>query len=316
MISRILLIGKNGQVGSELVRSLPSIGHVTAVGRDELDLSDRDDIRRTILEVRPSVIVNAAAYTAVDRAEKEEAIAHAVNAEAPGVIAEEAKKIGAVVVHYSTDYVFDGTGRVPYHENDPTNPLSAYGRTKLAGEEAIRAVGASHFIFRTAWVYATSGKNFLLTIVRLAAEREELWIVNDQFGAPTWSRDIAAATARVLEHTLALPNSADSIATGDSGGTYHLTSAGQTTWHEFAVAILDDCSRIPADTPWLTAASGGRPLVARRIAPITTQDYPTPARRPAFSVLSNERFARSFGFALPDWRSQLSQAVSPGSSGG
>lgn len=309
MIPSILLIGKNGQVGSELAHLLPSIGSLTAVGHQELDLLNPNDIRRTIQEVRPSVIVNAAAYTAVDRAEKEEAIAHAVNAEAPGVLAEEAKKIGAVVIHYSTDYVFDGAGRAPYREDDPTNPLGAYGRTKLAGEEAIRAVGPSHLIFRTAWVYATSGKNFVLAILRLAAERQELRIVDDQVGTPTWSRDIAAATTRVLERAMPPPNYADSSALRELGGTYHLTAAGQTTWHEFAVAILDESSRISPDTPWLAAATGGRPLIAKRILAITTRDYPTPARRPGYSVLSNERFARSFGFSIPDWRSQLSQAV-------
>jgi dTDP-4-dehydrorhamnose reductase len=305
MTPRILLTGRNGQVGSELAQLLPRLGEVTALGRQELDLLNIHDIRRAVQHARPSLIVNAAAYTTVDRAEKEEALAHAINADAPAVIAEEAKKIGAVVVHYSTDYVFDGTKHTPYTEDDPTNPMSAYGRTKLAGEEAIRATGIPHLIFRTAWVYATSGKNFLLTILRLATEREELRIVSDQFGAPTSSREIAQATTRVL---VDLPRKNGS-SLPEITGTYNLTASGETTWHEFATTIIEDCSQLPRDTPWFAAATSNRPLIAKRIIPITTADYPTPARRPAYSVLSNVRFAATFGFTLPAWRTQLTSAV-------
>jgi dTDP-4-dehydrorhamnose reductase len=305
MTPRILLTGRNGQVGSELAQLLPRLGEVTALGRQELDLLNIHDIRRAVQHARPSLIVNAAAYTTVDRAEKEEALAHAINADAPAVIAEEAKKIGAVVIHYSTDYVFDGTKHTPYTEDDPTNPISAYGRTKLAGEEAIRATGIPHLIFRTAWVYATSGKNFLLTILRLATEREELRIVSDQFGAPTSSREIAQATTRVL---VDLPRKSGS-SLPEITGTYNLTASGETTWHEFATTIIEDCSQLPRDTPWFAAATSNRPLIAKRIIPITTADYPTPARRPAYSVLSNVRFAATFGFTLPTWRTQLTSAV-------
>lgn len=313
MTPRILLIGKNGQVGSELAHllqeSFSQTSKLVALGRQELDLSRPADIRRAIHEARPWLIVNAAAYTAVDKAEKEEALAQVINADAPAVIAEEAKKIDALLVQYSTDYVFDGTKRTPYVEADATNPLSAYSRTKLAGEEAIRASGASHLIFRTAWVYATSGKNFLLTVLRLAAEREELRIINDQFGAPTWSREIAAATVHVLQDAAASSGGDGVAAFAERSGTYHLTAAGETTWYQFAISILDECSRLSPTTSWFATATGNRPLIAKRIVPMTTQDYPTAARRPAYSVLSNDRFARTFGFSLPDWRTQLSRAV-------
>jgi dTDP-4-dehydrorhamnose reductase len=348
MTPRILLMGKKGQVGSELVPLLEPLSELTAVGRDEVDLAKPDEIRRVIAHSRPHLIVNAAAYTAVDQAEKEEPLARAINAAAPAVMAEEAKKRGALVIHYSTDYVFDGAKRSPYVETDPTNPLNAYGRTKLAGEEAIGASGAAHLILRTAWVYATSGKNFLLTILRLATTREELRIVNDQFGAPTSARAIAQATAQILRGcgagvspaiwrpeggsaglqpreksvdengALALDpgrvQNPDALALLANGaGTYHLTAAGQTTWYEFAVAIVNECSRIghgapPSAAPeWFAAATAGRPLITTRIVPITTEDYPLPARRPAYSVLSNARFATTFGFALPEWRSQLAR---------
>lgn len=310
MKPRILLLGKNGQVGSDLARLLPRTYDVVALGRQELDLSRPDQIRDAVRQARPSLILNAAAYTAVDQAEKEESLAHAVNAEAPAVLAEEAKKIGALLIHYSTDYVFDGTKQTPYTEEDLTNPLSAYGRTKLAGEDAIRTSGALHLIFRTAWAYATTGKNFLLTILRLATEREELRIVNDQFGAPTWSYEIASATARVITNALDSAGPDLNVALAPHSGTYHMTAAGGTTWHEFAVAILDACSRLSPQTSWFAAATHGRPLLAKRVIPIATQDYPTPARRPAYSILSNERFARAFGFSLEDWRRQLAAALS------
>ncbi len=307
MTPRILLTGKNGQVGYDLHGLLPRVGEVVALDRRHLDLSQPDEIRRVIREIRPNLIVNAAAYTAVDPAEKEESLAKAINARAPAIIAEEAKRIGAAVVHYSTDYVFDGTKNSPYRETDRTNPLNAYGRTKLAGEQAIRDSGADHFIFRTAWVYSTRGKNFLLTILRLATERNELRIVNDQLGAPTWSREIASATVQVLQRILE-PTEKPS-AWAELSGTYHMTAAGETTWFEFVKAILDEAkTQVDAPSSWFLTATGGKPLVARKIVPITTSDYPTPARRPSYSVLSNSRLAQSFGIELADWRSQLHRA--------
>jgi dTDP-4-dehydrorhamnose reductase len=299
----ILLTGKNGQVGGELLKLLPRLGEVVAVDRGQMDLSKPNDICRTIRDVRPEIIVNAAAYTTVDRAETDEASARAINAEAPGVMAEEAKKIRAALVHYSTDYVFDGLKKTPYEETDLTNPINIYGKTKLAGEEAIRGVGIPHLIFRTAWIYGTRGRNFMLTILRLATEREELRIVHDQVGAPTCSQGIASATTRILAKVIKRSN-AESWLTGISG-TYHMTAAGETTWHEFATAILAEASRIPQNIPWLAAATGGRPLITRRIIPITTEEYPTPAVRPPYSILSNSSLARTFDVKLENWRTQL-----------
>ena len=228
--------------------------------------------------------------------------ARTVNAEAPGILAEEAKTLGALLVHYSTDYVFDGSKGSPYEESDPPGPISAYGRTKLAGERAIQATGAAHLIFRTEWVYATRSRNFLLTILRLATQREELRIVDDQLGAPTWSRMIAAATARILErHT---PSDL-----AERSGIYHLTAAGETTWYGFARAILEECADPARLGPWFAEATGGRPLIARHIVPIATSDYPTPARRPPYSLLSNDKLRRTFAIELPDWRTQLHWAM-------
>ena len=306
MKPKILLTGRNGQVGHELEKLLPLIGEVFSFDREKLDLAKPADLRWTIGEIRPQIIVNAAAYTAVDRAESEEAAARAINAEAPAVMAEEAKQIGALLVHYSTDYVFDGTKHSPYEEDDPPNPLGVYGKTKLEGERAIRETGAQHLIFRTAWVYATRGRNFLLTILRLASEREELQIVRDQIGAPTWCREIARATASILADVVSkgsTPESARGIE-----GTYHMTAAGTGSWYDFTRAILDEAGRATADVPWLTAAMKGRPLVAKRVLPINTDQYPTPARRPAYSVLSNSRLTRTFGVELADWREQLHSA--------
>jgi dTDP-4-dehydrorhamnose reductase len=303
MKSRILLTGKNGQIGSELLRLLPRIGEVIAPDRHELDLLDADNIRRAVRNIQPQLIVNAAAYTKVDAAESDEANAHTVNAIAPGVFAEEAKKFGAAVVHYSTDYVFDGAKGAPYEELDPADPISVYGKTKFAGEQAIRRTGVPHLIFRTAWVYATRGRNFLLTILRLATEMEELRIVRDQIGAPTWSLDIAAATVKILAQLIER-NSATS-AFAEVSGTYHLTAAGQTTWYDFARAIIEEAFHTPRSIPWLAAATGGRPLVTRHIIPITAQEYPAAAARPAYSILSNSRLIQTFGVALPDWLTQM-----------
>jgi dTDP-4-dehydrorhamnose reductase len=283
-MTRILLTGKNGQAGWELQRTLATLGEVIALDRHGLDLANPDSIRRVVRERKPNLIVNAAAYTAVDKAEEESDLAMAINGMAPGILAEEAKELGAAVIHYSTDYVFDGNKNGPYTEDDAPNPLNVYGKTKLAGEQAIQAVGAPHLIFRTSWVYGTRGKNFLLTILRLAKERDELRIVNDQIGAPTWSRMIAEATAQVIAQ-LALPKGKG---WGDGiSGIYHLTAAGQTSWFGFAKAILNYIPGSAAHAP--------------RLTPITTQEYPTPAQRPKNSVLSNVRLRQKFGLESPLW---------------
>jgi len=305
MKRKILLTGKTGQVGSELFRLLPRLGEVVAPARHELDLLDTNSIRRAVREIRPEFIVNAAAYTAVDAAESQEADAHAINANAPAVFAEEAKKIGAEVVHYSTDYVFDGLKRTPYEETDITAPISVYGKTKLAGEQAIILSGVPHLIFRTAWVYARQGRNFLLTILRLATEKKELRIVRDQFGAPTWSQEIAVATVKILAQITNRSSTASPVP--QVSGIYHLTAGGETTWYDFACAILEEAACISPEIPWFAEATKRRPIIANRILPITTAEYPTPASRPACSVLSNSRLNQTFGFHLPDWRTQLAE---------
>ena len=299
----ILLIGTNGQVGRELNGMLPRIGEVTALDRQRLDLTQPEEIRRAIRAFHPAFIVNAAAYTAVDKAESEESVARAINTEAPAVMAEEAKKIGASLIHYSTDYVFDGTKTTPYDEDDPTNPRNVYGRTKLEGERAIEASDAAHLIFRTAWVYATEGRNFLLTILRLATQREEIKIVRDQIGAPTLNSEIARATTSVLAQISGTEGGPRSLP--DVSGIYHMTAGGETSWYDFTNAILEEAAKTTAAAPWFAAATSSLPLIARRVVPITTDEYPTPARRPAYSVLSNARLNRVFSLQLPDWRKQL-----------
>jgi dTDP-4-dehydrorhamnose reductase len=309
----ILLTGRTGQVGSELFRLLPEIGEVLAPDRHELDLLNPDSIRRAVREIRPELIVNAAAYTAVDAAETQEAEAHAINASAPGVLTAEAKKIGAAVVHYSTDYVFDGSKRTPYEEGDSAAPINVYGKTKHAGEQAVRDAGVPHLIFRTAWVYSTGGRNFLRTILRLATEKDELRVVRDQFGAPTWSRDIAEATVKILAQLTSQDSSPANSISGVSG-IYHLTAAGETTWYDFARAILEEAPHLSPTVEWFKEATRDRPLITKQIIPITTADYPTPAARPAFSVLSNSRLIRTFGIELPHWRVQLGLVFEPESS--
>ena len=299
----ILLTGKSGQVGAELLRLLPQLGEVVALGHDQLDLSNPTDICRTIREVRPQLIINAAAYTAVDQAETDEMTARAVNGEAPGLIAHEAKKIGAALIHYSTDYVFDGAKRIPYDEADSPNPMSVYGKTKFAGEEAIRASGVPHLIFRTAWVYATRGRNFLLTILRLATERKEIRIVSDQVGAPTCASEVAAATSRILTGISEKNNGW--FVFSEVSGTYHMSAAGQTTWHDFDKTILERAGATSHDLVWLAAATRGRPLIAQRVIPISTEEFGSPTQRPAYSILSNARLFQTFGVALPDWHTQL-----------
>lgn len=280
----ILLTGVTGQVGASLRPLLERFGPVVAPARAELDLADPAAIRRMMHLVGPALIINAGAHTAVDKSESETDLAMAINGTAPGVLAEEAKKLAAPLVHYSTDYVFDGAKPRGYVESDRVDPLNAYGRTKLAGERAIAAVGGAYLIFRTSWVYGLTGRNFLLTIRRLAAERPELRIVDDQTGSPTWSQAIAEGTVRVLEQRWG-GTRAD---LDGASGLYHMTAAGSTTWCRFARAILKETGK--ADV---------------KVKPIGTIDYPTPATRPARSVLNNGKFRRAFGFALPGWRDQL-----------
>jgi dTDP-4-dehydrorhamnose reductase len=305
----ILLTGKTGQIGAELQRSLSQLGHVFAPDRGELDLSNADSVRFLLRETRPHLIVNAAAYTAVDSAENDESSAHALNTQAPALLAEEAKRLDALLVHYSTDYVFDGLKQTPYSESDPTNPLNVYGKSKLGGEEAIRATGGAHLIFRTSWVYANRGRNFLLSILRLATEREELRIVRDQIGAPTCAPDIATATGRILTE-MYRQNEGRGFASS-LGGTYHMTAAGQTTWYDFAGTILEKAHRLSTDVEWFAAATRGRSVIAKRIVPISTEEFRSPARRPNYSVLSNSLLSQTFGVTLPDWTTQLERCLAP-----
>ncbi|HNQ04102.1 MAG TPA: dTDP-4-dehydrorhamnose reductase [Thiobacillaceae bacterium] len=284
--TRILLTGANGQVGWELHRTLATLGQVVAMDSRAMDLADPDAIRRALAEVRPRLIVNPAAYTAVDQAEREPDLARKVNAEAPGILAEAAAKSGALLVHYSTDYVFGGGGISPWKENDPTAPVNVYGATKLAGEQAIIASGCHHLIFRTSWVYGARGTNFLLTMRRLVRERPELKIVDDQVGAPTWCRGLAEATAQVLAQLASPLRGADRP---EPWGVYHMTNAGETSWYGFAQAILD----------WEGLAA------PPRLLPIPSTDYPTPAHRPLNSRLDNGKLARVFGLRLPPWRDAL-----------
>ena len=309
MKPRILLLGRNGQVGTNLSSVLPYLGELAAPNRQELDLTRPDDIRRTIQKIRPQWIINAAAYTAVDQAEEDEATARAVNELAPAVIAEEAKKIGAALVHYSTDYVFDGAKKSPYEESDTRNPINVYGKTKLGGELAIQASGALHLIFRTEWIYATQGRNFLLTILRLATEKQELRIVADQIGSPTTSRDIAAATLKVISKVANREDGIRSLAA--NGGVYHMAAEGETSWYEFAKAILDEASDATHTLPWLNAATKGAPFLTESLLPITTAEYPTAARRPAYSVLSTALLHDRFEVRLPPWRAQLQSLFVP-----
>ncbi len=268
----ILLTGKTGQLGSELNRLLPKLGEVIAPERNALDLREPEKICQVMRNANPQLVINAAAYTAVDTAETDEANAFAVNAEAPRLLALEAKKIGAMLVHFSTDYVFDGSAKAPYEETDPTNPINVYGKSKL---------------------------------LRLATEREELKIVRDQIGAPTCAVDIAAATAKVLTNVYGRND--DRCAFSKVSGTYHMTAAGETTWYDFTKAILEEARRGPQNLPWLASATKGRPLIARHVVPISTEEFRSPTRRPAYSVLSNARLKQVFGVTLPDWRTQLHQ---------
>lgn len=285
---KILLTGVTGQVGWELQRSLMTLGKVIPVSRKHMDLTQPNSIRHIIQEVKPDLIVNPAAYTAVDKAESEPKLAMAINGIAPGVMAEEVKRLGAAMIHYSTDYVFDGTNTTPYTELDKPNPQNIYGKTKLAGEEAIAAVGVPHIILRTSWVYGLRGKNFLLTMQKLAQEREEIKVVNDQIGAPTWSRAIAEITSQILSQ--AQQNVSSFLAS--KGGLYHLTSSGKTTWYGFAQEIFaHDIQH--------------KQRKLHRLIAITSNEYPTAASRPAYSLLNTQKLSNNFGLVLPDWQHTL-----------
>ncbi len=287
-MTRILVTGKNGQVGWELQRSLQCLGEVIAADRALFDLAQPETLTAKLDEIAPDVIVNAAAYTAVDKAESEEALATRVNGEAPGVIAAWAARRGALMLHYSTDYVFDGSGSSPWKPSDPPAPLSAYGRSKLAGELAISAAGGDYLVLRTSWVYAARGRNFLLTILRLAEERDELRVVDDQWGAPTSARLIADVTAQVIARAVV-----ERRAASFRSQIAHLTASGATTWHAFAAAIL------------AAAKQAGRPVKTKSLAAIPSNAYPTPARRPHNSRLECTGLAQRFGITLPVWRAGL-----------
>ena len=278
---RILLTGGNGQVGWELRRCLPSIGEVAAFDHASLDLADPDQIIARVREVKPGLIVNAAAYTDVDRAESEPDLAMEINGNAPGILAEEARRLGALLIHYSTDYVFDGTKLAPYLETDPPNPISAYGKSKLAGERAIQAGDCRHLILRTSWVYGMRGKNFLLTLLRLARGRPEVRVVDDQIGAPTWCRDVAVATARLARDATAQ----------EISSLFHLTALGSTSWCGFAEEII--------------RLNG----IDASVKPIRTTEYPTPAKRPANSLLSGAAISARWNLTLQQWQTSLATCL-------
>lgn len=284
---KILLLGSQGQIGWELERSLSTLGKVLAFDRTSLNLTDFNKLRTVIRDIAPHVIVNGAGYTAVDKAEKEPELAMAINAEAPTILAEEAKSLNAIFIHYSTDYVFDGEHTHPYRENDATRPLNVYGSSKLAGEKGIQSIGGNYFIFRTSWIYAARGKNFFLTMLKLAQEKPELRIVNDQIGAPTWSRLVAEATSQVLAFCLEKENSSV------PWGIYHMTAKEETTWYGFAMAIFNRYQEQNAD------------FKIPQIVGIPTCDYPVPATRPRFSVLSNQKLSDTFDISLPSWEKGL-----------
>jgi dTDP-4-dehydrorhamnose reductase len=290
----ILLFGKGGQVGWELQRSLAPLGKLVALGSDSQDLcgdfTDLEGIAKTIRTVKPNIIVNAAAYTAVDKAESEPELARTINALAPAILAQEAKRSGAWLIHYSTDYVFDGSGDQPWCETDPTGPLSVYGKTKLEGEEAIRATGCQHLIFRTSWVYAARGGNFAKTMLRLAAERDNLSVINDQFGAPTGAELLADATAHAIRVALQRP---------DVSGLYNLVAGGQTSWYDYARFVIDYARDAGIDIK----------VVPEAIQPVPTSAFPTAAKRPGNSRLDTCKFQNTFGLNLPHWQSGVTRML-------
>ena len=281
-MTKILLTGINGQVGQELQQTLIPLGEIIGLNRQQLDLTKPEQIREAIATIKPNIIINAAAYTAVDKAETEAQLAMAINATAPRLIAEAASKINASVIHISTDYVFNGRNYRPYSETDPTQPLGVYGESKLLGENAIREQWDRHLIIRTAWVYGSRGHgNFVKTMLRLGAERTELRVVADQIGSPTWSYEIAKIIAQMLSLSN-LPS-----------GTYHFTNSGVASWYDFAIAIFEEAQKL------------GFNLKIEHISPITTADYPTPAQRPAYSVLSKQKISQLLGEHPPHWRASL-----------
>ena len=280
---KILVCGRHGQVALALQEALRGLGDVQRLGRDGFDMARPGQLRAVLRQMAPDLIINTAAYTAVDQAESETQLAHAINAEAPRILAEEAARLGAPLIHYSTDYVFDGSKPAPYSEDDAPNPLSVYGRSKLAGEQAITAVAGEHLILRTSWVYSLHGRNFLLTMQRLLQERPQLKVVNDQIGAPTWAGTLAASTRALIERWR----------NGQAGawGTYHLTAQGETSWFGFAQAIADQLK------------AQGRPCA--ELLPIPSSEYPTPARRPLNSRLDCSRLAREWHVSQPHWHDAL-----------
>ncbi|MDJ0540949.1 MAG: dTDP-4-dehydrorhamnose reductase [Microcystis sp. M53603_WE2] len=281
-MKKVLLIGAKGQVGQELQVTLPFLGEVISIGREELDLTNSEKIGQLIREIHPDYLVNAAAYTAVDKAETEPELAYAINATAPKIMAESAEKIQAKFLHISTDYVFDGRKNTPYLETDLTNPLGVYGQSKLRGEEEIKTVNSQAIILRTAWVYGSYGKsNFVKTMLRLGKEREELKVVVDQVGSPTWSKDIATAITQLL------------INVDNPAGIYNFTNSGVASWFDLTKAIFEE------------AKISGIPLKIQRVIPITTAEYPTPAVRPAYSVLSGQKISQQLGYIPPYWRDSL-----------
>lgn len=288
-MTKILLTGISGQVGQELQQTLVTLGEVIGVSRQELDLSHPDQISQKIAEIKPDLIVNAAAYTAVDKAETETELAMAINASAPKAIALIAQDIGATLLHISTDYVFNGQNHNPYLETDLTAPLAIYGKSKLLGEEGVRENCDRHIILRTAWVYGSRGHgNFVKTMLRLGMEREELKVVADQIGSPTWSYDIAVAITNLL---------AKSLDHSEIKGTYHFTNSGVTSWYDLAVATFAEAKQL------------GFPLKIKRVLPITTADYPTPTKRPAYSVLSKVKITETLDSYPPHWRESLKKML-------
>jgi len=290
---RLLVTGADGQVGWELRRSLVPLGEVIAMDRNACDLSRPQDLPRIVREAQPDIVVNAAAYTAVDKAEEEEALATIINGTAVGVIAEETRKLGALLIHYSTDYVFDGMKDAPYTEDDAQHPINAYGRSKLVGERAVEQGGGNHLILRTSWIYAARGRNFLNTVLRLACERDELRIVADQIGAPTWAHEIADATASIARQAR------QEVEQGDfKSGTFNATAAGATSWFGFAEAIVTQMA--------LRTGTQTRP----EVHPISSADYPAPAARPKNSRLAGDRVRQRFGIALADWKQGMVRCMS------
>ncbi len=280
-MNKILLTGITGQVGQELLKTLTSVGEVVGLTRQELDLTQPEKIQDKILAIHPNIIINAAAYTAVDQAEKESKLAIAINRDAPKAMAEVANKISATLVHISTDYVFDGTNHTPYKEDDATNPLGMYGKSKLLGEVGIKEICNRHIILRSAWVYGSKGHgNFVKTMLRLGAAKEELKVVADQIGSPTWAYDIAVAITQLISQEV-------------TPGTYHFTNSGVASWYDFALAIFAEAEKL------------GFPLKIQRVLPITTAEYPTPAQRPSYSVLSKVKFNQALGIYPPYWRDSL-----------